>query len=209
MFQRLPALAFNFINVLCKIAIDDPRYNCRFVMEEVCKYHKPTTAIEEMHRLLFPILTPDILTKIMQLTAEHAIEYSNRFHMNTNHVVPGATVLINEPIIQRQIEPRAEEPKKRKRVTGNEDLVLRKTLQSMKSGGEKLALILQIDETMPEDSLLTNGARDYKQKVSKNILFCLNEHFNGDKGKFCDKWGVFSHSTFDTKCCSMKKPCTK
>jgi hypothetical protein len=109
-------------------------------------------------------------------------------------------------------------PAKVIRKVGLEDLEFRRNIKGLKtgiystkeihySGIEKVELIARMASTIPADTELTNGARDYARTVSRSVMNCLERHFDGNQALFAEKWGVFSHSTFSTKCCSVSKPC--
>ncbi|KAJ3093651.1 hypothetical protein HDU96_002116 [Phlyctochytrium bullatum] len=93
--------------------------------------------------------------------------------------------------------------KKRKRE-GTNDLSRRKDLTGLKTGGEKLDLILSLNAEGEEleSKDLTGGAWRFLKTDARAIISCYQLHFSSDRDAFLAKWGCFSHSTFQKLCCN-------
>ena len=90
----------------------------------------------------------------------------------------------------------------------NNDLPLRNHLKKTKTCEEKLDLLFEIENVLPNEySHLTEPARNFILTVMNPILKCFRAHHCSSLDGLKDKWGDFSHSNFRTKCCNGKETC--
>lgn len=80
------------------------------------------------------------------------------------------------------------------------DLAERKNLKNMRSALEKIEALVRIEDERTTGSL-TSGAKTFASKFLKPAINCLNNHFDGDCGRFAAKYEDFNHTTFPTLCC--------
>jgi hypothetical protein len=87
-----------------------------------------------------------------------------------------------------------------------DDLEERHSLKDANTMEEKMDIIKKLWEAKPKAySELTAQAQDFYKKSASPIMSCLENHFNDDVSRFCERWrDAFFHTTFKVKCCNGK-----
>jgi hypothetical protein len=91
-----------------------------------------------------------------------------------------------------------------RRRRGTFDLPDRKRLKTLRSGSEKLEVLLSMREHLqnkPEGEQLTEQLRVFVFKTLKPALGCYTYHCSSNQEIFLEKWGCFRHSEFRKNCC--------
>lgn len=95
-----------------------------------------------------------------------------------------------------------------KKRGGSNNLELRKNLTAVKDPHQKLAMILEIWDGVPEDKgNLTESARTFFLRTLNPIMTGYQKHCSGNSEKFISKRGTVKHSSFKTKSCAGKTHC--
>ena len=193
LFRNIFSLAAEFMK-RCEITDNHhARFDMRYVLSKVMKYSADCSVEDELTSALEG-LSIERADKIKALFVQ--VQQRQRTASNESNDLDNATPVDLAP-------PPNPEAAVRPRRGGSIDLVHRKLLKS-KKGLEKLELLLQIENDLPEQmSELTEGARTWIYSTLRPVTTCLRNHYGNDKVAFVNKWKLTGGITrFKKNCCN-------
>jgi hypothetical protein len=203
-WEALKTLSDNFVFGKLKIDSEHPQRNISFLFQKANEY-KSTSSIEEQIETYLSKLDNTSATELKYLIQRYAQETtrSSLENIENNFLEsPKEEILAIEETIANQGDSVL---KKRKRG-GENDLSLRNSLKLLKSTREKMEMLLQIEQLVPDDlESLTSGARAFVFTVLRPIVGCLKHHHNGCLESFEQSWNNISPSTFKKKVLYRKR----
>jgi hypothetical protein len=189
-------LADTFVTNHLMIPSDHVRHTIPIVFQAAVD-HQQASNVRDSIKAIMGALEPGMASQLESLIEQYALEKRNQMVIPpTGSAQPGI-------LADNDIGP---PPAKKSKRGGSNDLVKRHEIRLLKTIGEKLDLLLQI-EIPEESSEMTEAARNWVQQQCRPVLNCLSKHFLNDKEKFFDKWTKFNLSTFKKKCCDGGETC--
>jgi hypothetical protein len=80
-------------------------------------------------------------------------------------------------------------------------------MKTHRTGSSKLDAIISLANEIEKSdngkaiiATLTTDAKNFYNKTIMPVTLCLEKCCQGDKLKFCEKWGNFSYSRFHERC---------
>ena len=150
----------------------------KFLSEKVCQFQPKRGNIEQITEILKQHLPQQIAHTLQHKITQAILEEARNIQDRDNEVMAPSTSEEQPPGARR-----------RKRG-GDEDLEDRKKVKKLR-GIAILNLLLQINETKPENTNeLTNAARVWVLTSLNPVMQCLENHFGGEKSAFLSKWNL-------------------
>lgn len=196
-FQSLYSLSQKFIKDIGIFDGHRRRLTPLFIVQEAVNFKPPTNLNDDLQKVLKDSVPNAVVGEINRIVAQ-IIQEERRINSRIEENIAVETLVdLNHQSSTGSLPAAITRSR-----GGDYNLDLRFEVKN-KKGMDKLELLLQIEQQIPQDlEMLTSGARAFYFSSLTPVLSCLRNHFNGDGSSFIAKWHLQKGiSAFRKKCC--------